>query len=73
MPTNARQRQSSISRNCRLEQKCWGDLPILSERNSLDITTATDDVNFVMAKKVQLEKSNVSLAKTLSLEQINMI
>lgn len=46
LPTNARQNQSSISKNCRLEQKCLCDLPNLSERNTLDITTATDDENF---------------------------
>lgn len=46
LPTNARESQSSISKNCRLEQKRLCDLPILSERNSLDITTATDDVKF---------------------------
>lgn len=46
LPVNARQSQSSMSKNCRLEQKCLCDLPILSERNTSDITTATDDEKF---------------------------
>lgn len=32
LPTNTRQCQNSISKDCILEQKCLCDLPILSER-----------------------------------------
>lgn len=44
LPPNAS--QSSICKTCRLEQKSLYDIPILSQRNSLDMTTATDNMNF---------------------------